>query len=258
MKFNRKVYVVPEEKYLNMLQDLKLRAEVAGGVPQLPPTQPSKSTEEPTPILREGVSEVTGAPDTHPPESGGTDVEQKSKGTAGDNTDEVEPISGALGNDDVSKKNLTKVQSLLAPYKGGKGGSKNFTAALLHTQSTRYPLPQDYKTFYSILLEKNIPLELIGNKRLRRVLHYLKNLRGDEKEIGKKKKKKRQERGNSDSESSKGRTSSIGKARGKIASRSPNIKGSVKSVKRSQKILPLQSKRRGKQTSKGGRLWVKL
>lgn len=182
MKFNRKVFVVPEEKYHSMVRDLKLRAEVVGGAHQLPPTQPPKSVEGPLQISREGVDEVVGGPETNPPEGGEASTLLKSdlkKNTSRGKKPEEEGLSSDVSPyGATSKENVRKIRTLLAPYKGGKGGSKNFTASLLHTQSSRHPLPTDYKAFYSVLLEKSVPLNLIGNKRLRRVLHYLKNRGG--------------------------------------------------------------------------------
>ena len=52
---------------------------------------------------------------------------------------------------------------------------KDFFKALRFTQSEREPRPKNYKVIYSKLLKNNTPLEYIGNKRLRRVLHFLKN-----------------------------------------------------------------------------------
>ena len=53
--------------------------------------------------------------------------------------------------------------------------SLNCTDLVLHTQSSQYPIPVEHKEFYSFLLEKEVPLHLVCNKKLRRVLHYIKH-----------------------------------------------------------------------------------
>ena len=53
--------------------------------------------------------------------------------------------------------------------------SRDLFLALLHTQCERSARPDNYKPLYSRLLLNKVPLTYIGNKRLRRVLHYLKN-----------------------------------------------------------------------------------
>ena len=53
--------------------------------------------------------------------------------------------------------------------------SRDLFLALLHTQCERSARPDNYKSLYSRLLLNKVPLTYIGNKRLRRVLHYLKN-----------------------------------------------------------------------------------
>ena len=53
--------------------------------------------------------------------------------------------------------------------------SRDLFLALLHTQCERSARPDNYKSLYSRLLQNKVPLTYIGNKRLRRVLHYLKN-----------------------------------------------------------------------------------
>ena len=55
--------------------------------------------------------------------------------------------------------------------------NRDLFLALLHTQCERADRPDNYKALYSRLLRNKVPLTRIGNKRLRRVLHYLKNKR---------------------------------------------------------------------------------
>lgn len=250
MKFNRKVYVVPEEKYLSMVRDLKRREEVVGGDPQLPPTQVSESEGGTKSSLHDGLSEMTGGPETHPPGSVGSAGVDKSSGE--ENVGQADAISASLTSD-RNKKNLRKVRALLAPYKGGKNGRKNFTASLLHTQSSRFPLPEHYKTFYTVLLEKNVPLDLIGNKRLRRVLQYLKNLkRGEE---GVENKKKKEKRG--DIKPLVGHPNVGLNGGGKKVNRRVSTKTKTKGTERGE-VTRKTLRTRGKVLSKTAAPWVKL
>ena len=102
-------------------------------------------------------------------------------------------------NDPILKSNADELYSRLmlntGPKSGGKPSplvEKGLTALLLHSQSPGFPIPQRYKSFYMDILEKNIPLKLIGNKRLRRVLHFMKNKR--ERKNSRKPKSKKQRR----------------------------------------------------------------
>lgn len=188
MKFNRKVYVVPEEKYHAMSRDAKSREASTSSVGQ----------EE-----MAGEGEGDRAAETHSPESGGViraaSSEEGGERAGHGKSEEPSPStppaatppppSSALGRDKA--RNLSKVAALLAPYAGGKVGGKNFAASLLHTQSPEYPPPRNFKNFYALLLEKAVPPRLIGNERLRRVLHYLKNKTKGKAQSKAKSKKKR-------------------------------------------------------------------
>lgn len=191
MKFNKKVYVVREEQFLNMMEKCKLRENGDRQGDLRSPAHPSSGKMEAESTRRDGVIEETRGK-THSSEDIGTSSSKmdnksneqykmtkpktkKNRGTSG--TKEILKEALASLSREEAKDNLTKIYTLMMPYKGGRGGKRNFIASLLHTQSDKFPLPKDYKTFYAIVLEKNIPLSLISNTRLRRSLHFLKNKR---------------------------------------------------------------------------------
>ena len=232
LKFNRKVYVIPEEKYNSMVENRKLRddaeAEHDSVRLQRPPAKASTSKGGTLNTLSSVADETSGAK-THSHEGGdisakiartGRTAETKSKSG-------IEPKSngrGSKGNDGrgnggnggggasvgssdnrqvqekvirktlfsllepEKRRNLMKVYSALfdspgASAKMTKGLSipglhpRDLFLALLHTQCERAARPDDYKALYTRILRNNVPLSYIGNKKLRRVLHYLKNKR---------------------------------------------------------------------------------
>ena len=74
MKFNKKVYVIPEDKYTSMVKNRELRDGVEterGSVrSRSPPAHPSKAQDESRRTLSSAADEMSGAPKTHSPESG--------------------------------------------------------------------------------------------------------------------------------------------------------------------------------------------
>ena len=77
------------------------------------------------------------------------------------------------GRGEKEKKNHGRAGGLAIPGLP----ARDLFLSLLHTQSERADRPDGYKALYSRLLLNKVPLSYIGNKRLRRVLHYLKNKR---------------------------------------------------------------------------------
>ena len=174
LKFNRKVYVVPEEKYLRMKESEKDRnRDDRTAVADV-------RHESDTPVLREDSSKNSYA------------VREKSESSR------VEPLVPEKNNvfrdskkylKEVTSKLTSKLDknrakalvynlvSCLTTEQYGKLTAKreDFTKSLLHTQSDDYPPSKDDKLFYTAILENDIPLRLIGNTKLRRALHYMKN-----------------------------------------------------------------------------------
>ena len=220
LKFNRKVYVIPEEKYNSMVENRKLRddaeAEHDSVRLQRPPAKASTSKAGTLNTLSSVADEASG-PKTHSHEGGDISAKISRTGRTAESKSKsgMEPKSngrGGKGNDgggssdnrEVQEKvirktlfsllepekrrNLMKVYSSLfdshgASAKMAKGLSipglhpRDLFLALLHTQCERAARPDDYKALYTRILRNNVPLSYIGNKKLRRVLHYLKNKR---------------------------------------------------------------------------------
>ena len=250
MKFNKKVYVIPEEKYINMLENCKNRERVddeCESIRHRPPlsTNSGEGEESKFSTLRSSSSDLVGGPKQNSrgkkerpseitdsgPSAVSDDSNDSSKRSStrskvpspnetdglsanGRKTERKRNNDGDSGGDrELSQKILLDVQSELdgrelkrnvgtihkilmgnarKKIEGrnksdnmGTGGVvkllglakdnwKNYKISLLHTQSDKFPTPLQYKTFYYLLLRKGVPLKLISNKRLRRVLHYLK------------------------------------------------------------------------------------
>ena len=247
LKFNRKVYVIPEDKYNSMVGNRKLRDDVEAEHDsvrlQRPPAQPSTAKAESLRTLSSVADETTGGR-THSPEGGSSSSEKieatgmteeaksnwdskskpkqdsKSKSNNGGSGSSGGSIgsSGSTGSRDVQEKVIRKTLfALLEPEKrrnlmkvyaslfdrrraaGAQGVAKTVRGrglsipglqtrdlflALLHTQCERAARPDDYKALYTRILRNNVPLSYIGNKKLRRVLHYLKNKRARDMSTG--------------------------------------------------------------------------
>ena len=264
LKFNRKVYVIPEDKYNSMVGNRKLRDDVEAEHDsvrlQRPPAQPSTAKAESLRTLSSVADETTGRR-THSPEGGSSssakieatgmteeaksnwdskskpkqDSKSKSNkggsgsgsgsgsgGSSGGSSDGSSGgsigSSGSTGSRDVQEKVIRKTLfALLEPEKrrnlmkvyaslfdrrraaGAQGVAKTVRGrglsipglqtrdlflALLHTQCERAARPDDYKALYTRILRNNVPLSYIGNKKLRRVLHYLKNKRARDMSTG--------------------------------------------------------------------------
>ena len=255
MKFNKKVYVIPEDKYHSMVRNRELRdgIEAERGSVQLQghPAHSSEAQDEARRTLSSVADEMSGAPKTHSPEDGKAvrkankkmvadmsgkldhdspddpDAVSESR-TPGDSGDPGDPehdenadnentkqgkmprtggpgrdtgkdrmVSPRAAQEDMVRRTLftllkpRKRGNLMKVYAGLFSNNKStkptkalvipglpardLFLALLHTQCERSARPDNYKPLYSRLLLNKVPLTYIGNKRLRRVLHYLKN-----------------------------------------------------------------------------------
>lgn len=192
MKFNRKVFVVPEEKYLSMQENSKLREEVDRNSDHPLPSHRRMDVEGSStdPNFSSGVNELVARSETNSPEK-----------------NELRPSQDILNRalkrlkEDSHKRHVITIYHLLESChpslflwrestKGHtseeeeekKKEAQNLVNLMLHTQSAAYLPPDNCREFYSYLLDCQVPLRLISNHRLRRVLHYMKNIRSEEEE----------------------------------------------------------------------------
>ena len=170
MKFNRKVYVVPEEKYLRMMEiaesrkrDERVRRDsVKSSEPDEDENlkKPVPSDEEKSPLSRTSVPEKDESLS-----SPGFLKEALSKLKSQKEKTSLKALFYALTSslpDGESDEIFSKKPDELVDL-------------LLHTQSDDFPTPEGHKDFYAALLRNGVPLRLVSNSELRRVLHYLKN-----------------------------------------------------------------------------------
>ena len=228
LKFNKKVYVLPEDKYLDLVKGREMRdADVVERESvrlQQPPAHATKAKVESLRTLGSGANEDVGGPRTHSPEkddtpASSTDGDENNKLEGEDSKRKREngrerEIEGGKDSDVSVDTPRHKQESLLRMalskllrsteqrrnvmtiyerlFNDGSGKKRISSGeiltipglpdcelhnALLHTQSEDWQRPDRYKAFYGQILESDVPLDSIGNDKLRRVLHYLKNKR---------------------------------------------------------------------------------
>jgi hypothetical protein len=179
MKFNRKVYVIPEEKYNSVQEILKSRMEGDhnGGHPQSGKLTERSEGAAGLQTLNKEEMESVGGPQTNSNEKSDAAVISSEA-----SSDILKACEASLENEEQLVNNLRAIyyQLLPLPTLHGKNGNPangrdEYEGLLLHTQSSAFPVPNQHRRFYSLLLERDVPHRLIANKRLRRVLHYLRN-----------------------------------------------------------------------------------
>ena len=83
--------------------------------------------------------------------------------------------SGAKENENkITNSHTNTRQRLLLQLVNGYD-TEEYSNLLLHTQSSKFPVPPKAHKFYWLLLETSVPLKLISNSKLKRVLHFMIN-----------------------------------------------------------------------------------
>ena len=242
MKFNRKVYVIPQEKYDSMMErNEKIATDAqgrraataaigsgAGPSPPLPlsgevPKVAASSAaeghlEEGGPPARHLNTATSGSSSSSPPSTGGDllkDIRHK--------------IDAELSEEWLRNKAMKIAYLLLA--EDAVDYKKYYVDLLLHTQSSSFPPPYKHHKLYWLLLRRGVPLNLISNVKLRRILHYIKNKYSveEEEEVLRSMKRKRGSESYSDRkrfEESETETKT-----------SADIRGEKKTLKKNKRIL---------------------
>ena len=189
MKFNRKVYVVPHEKYEGLLESLRKAATnvpgrqaattaIGSGACLPSDLLLSQATKMRSPAIsaelsidKEGPPVARESKTTALPPTSGYSASSSSSSSS------FHEIDSRL-NSQILKNRANAIFYMLTCDSQGISREKpqtDYTGLLLHTQSEEFPVPPDHHKLYWILLERDVPLHLISNVKLRRILHYMKN-----------------------------------------------------------------------------------
>jgi hypothetical protein len=155
MKFNRKVYVIPQERY-----------EVLQSISQEPPKNNSETHDQNQEEIK--LPPQKQIPTTTAATAAGVSI-----------LDTAEALTNVWNqlDSEAHKRNVASIYYMIPDnvfIRKDKSDSDDYTSFLLHTQSSKFPVPKDPHKLYSLLLDCSVPLRLIGNVKLLRVLHYLK------------------------------------------------------------------------------------
>jgi hypothetical protein len=184
MKFNKKVYVIPQEKYHSLLENHKkyttdepgrlAAAAAAGQVPSF--RVPGEVQAGPSSSAGGGHLEIRGAPvlNGNTMKRGRSTSKDRLQGRTGLRTGVImSEIESRLR--DQSLVNKSRAILYLLSGEGEGDYESYYVDLLLHTQSSSFPVPTGHHKLYWLMLQRGVPLNLISNVKLRRILHYMKN-----------------------------------------------------------------------------------
>ena len=216
MKFNRKVYVIPCEKYESIVEAnrkktseetgrLAASAAIGSGAGQSSslrelngePTFRGPQTSEGRLIENGGVPASNG----NMTSNGVRSIASRSRQDEGlkkctqpqsqshidrarradrvrDSDDEIVRKLNVQLNSKAHRDKAHAISRLITLASAGGNGRvdvADYAGSLLHTQASKFPVPVGHHKFYCLLLERDVPLNLISNVKLRRILHYMKN-----------------------------------------------------------------------------------
>ena len=209
LKFNRKVYLIPHDKYESLIESnrkkshdepgrLAATAAIGSGAGQssslpqsdaatpfvppaiwagtLPGSGGGASSNENKSLSLERAETLTTLSD---------ELSTHSQGDSGDNAPSVddkrysgESILRKVENTLTSKEHKSRAHAILRVLTasgsstdscGGDTSVIDYPASLLHTQSSEFPVPRGHRKFYCLLLEFDVPLNLISNVKLRQI-----------------------------------------------------------------------------------------